>query len=194
MNRYLLLYALLATALCYLLFDHYHREEQRLRQNQSALIAHYRGRIDSLNASGEVLRLRCREFESLHAEAADRIRTLGIRLRRLEASATTVTHEEVQMSAPIDDTLIIRHHDTLPLCDTLRPFAWQDAWVRISGHIARDSIHCRITSYDTLHQIIHRVPRRFLFFRWGTKAIRQEIRSSNPHTRICYAEYVIIER
>ena len=49
---------------------------------------------------------------------------------------------------------------------------------------------CRIESVDTLRQIVHRVPRRFLFIRFGTKAVRQEIVSSNPHTRIVYAEYV----
>ena len=53
---------------------------------------------------------------------------------------------------------------------------------------------CRIRSVDTLRQAVHRIPRRFLFIRWGTKALRQEIVSTNPHTRIVYAEYVKIER
>ena len=52
----------------------------------------------------------------------------------------------------------------------------------------------RFESVDTLHQILHRVPRRLLFIRWGTKGVRQEIRSSNPHTRLVYADYVVIER
>lgn len=51
-----------------------------------------------------------------------------------------------------------------------------------------------IESRDTLRQIVHRIPRRFLFIRWGTKALRQEIISSNPHTRIVYSEYIRIER
>ena len=49
-------------------------------------------------------------------------------------------------------------------------------------------------SADTLRQVVHRVPRRFLFIRWGTKALRQEIVSSNPHTRIIYSDYVKFER
>lgn len=53
---------------------------------------------------------------------------------------------------------------------------------------------CRIRSIDTLRQVVHRIPRRFLFIRWGTKALRQEIVSTNPHTRIVHAEYVKIER
>jgi len=51
-----------------------------------------------------------------------------------------------------------------------------------------------VTSTDTLRQIVHRVPRRFLFIRWGTKAIRQEIVSTNPHTRIVYTEYIDMRR
>lgn len=81
-----------------------------------------------------------------------------------------------------------------PQFDTLKTFRWHDPWIRIEGSIARDSVRCRVSSVDTLRQVIHRIPRRFLFIRWGTKALRQEIVSSNPHTRIVYAEYVRIER
>lgn len=35
-------------------------------------------------------------------------------------------------------------------------------------------------------QEVCRVPRRLWFIRWGTKELRQEIVSSNPHTRITY--------
>ena len=64
----------------------------------------------------------------------------------------------------------------------------------VEGLVGRDTAACRVESRDTLVQILHRVPRRFLFIRWGTKAVRQEILSRNPHTKIVYAEYVKIER
>ncbi len=75
-----------------------------------------------------------------------------------------------------------------------RTFRWSDAWVTVEGVVTGDSVRCRVQSVDTLRQIVHRVPRRFLFFRWGTKAIRQEISSSNPHTRIVWTEYIRLER
>ena len=74
--------------------------------------------------------------------------------------------------------------------DTVRSFRWRDPWVTVEGRIRGDSVACRVESVDTLRQVVHRVPRRFLFIRFGTKAVRQEIVSSNPHTRIVYAEYV----
>ena len=62
------------------------------------------------------------------------------------------------------------------------------------GRIEEDSVSCRVESVDTLRQIVYRIPRRFLFIRWGTKALRQRIVSTNPHTRIVAAEYVRIEK
>ncbi|MEG1886285.1 MAG: DUF6549 family protein, partial [Alistipes sp.] len=84
--------------------------------------------------------------------------------------------------------------DTVILRDTLRLFRWHDTWVRVEGLIGADSVQCRVESVDTLQQIVHRIPRRFLFFRWGTKAIRQEIVSTNPHTQIVYSEYIEMKK
>ena len=60
--------------------------------------------------------------------------------------------------------------------------------------IRDDSIGVTLRSVDTLFQVVHRVPRQFLCFRFGTKAIRQEIVSSNPHTELVYSEYVELKR
>ena len=103
------------------------------------------------------------------------------------------------MQVPLHDTIVQR--DFAAVCDsgrlaaavrfdTVRSFRWRDPWVTVEGRIRGDSADCRVESVDTLRQVVHRVPRRFLFIRFGTKAVRQEIVSSNPHTRIVYAEYV----
>ena len=68
---------------------------------------------------------------------------------------------------------------------------WKDPWVNVDGIIKPDStVDLSIQSVDTLFQVVHRVPKKFLFIRYGTKAIRQEITSSNPHTKIVYSEYI----
>ena len=100
--------------------------------------------------------------------------------------ATTAAESEVAVSAPLRDTIIIRKS----IIDTLSHFAWSDKWVSIEGLINGEKVDCRIESIDTIRQIIHRVPRRFLFIPYGTKAIRQEVVSSNPHTHIVYSEYI----
>ena len=204
MKKYLILYAVLVTAALIFALRHYRSENQRLTQNQEALAAdltHYRTRAGEEAASAQVLRLRCAEFERLRAEDAAEIRRLGIRLRRLEATARLASTTQTRFQAPLKDTIAVRR-DTpgildptgSPQFDTLKTFRWHDPWIRIEGCIDRDSVRCRVSSVDTLRQVIHRIPRRFLFIRWGTKALRQEIVSSNPHTRIVYAEYIRIER
>lgn len=197
MKKYLLLYAVAVTALLVFTHRRYHAENRRLAQNQTALaseIAHYRTRSGTEAASVQALRLRCADFETLRAADAAEIRRLGIKLRRLEAAAKTVAATAVEARAPLRDTVLIRVRDSVFVRDTARLFRWRDPWVTVEGRIGRDSAACRIRSIDTLRQIVHRIPRRFLFIRWGTKALRQEIVPANPHTRIVYAEYVKIER
>lgn len=197
MKKYLLIYAVLVTALSVYGLRHYRSENRRLSQNQTALgteLTRYRTRAGEEAASAQVLRLRCAEFETLREADAARIRSLGIRLKRIEAASKTAISTDLDISAPLRDTVVVRQCNTLLFHDTLRTFRWHDPWVSIEGVIRRDSVACRIRSVDTLRQVVHRIPRRFLFFRWGTKALRQEIVSSNPHTRIVCSEYVKIEK
>lgn len=197
MKKYLILYAVVVTALVVYGYRYYRGETQRLTQNQTALatrLTHYRTQRDEEAASAQVLRLRCAEFEELRAADAQRIRELGIRLRRVEAAAKSTTQTRIEATTPLRDTIVVYHNDTIVVRDTLRMFRWHDTWVSVEGSVRRDSVHCRVESVDTLRQVVHRIPRRFLFFRWGTKALRQEIVSANPHTRIVSTEYIRIEK
>lgn len=200
MKKYLILAVLLLTAALGVVGKAYLStiaDRNRLTRNQTALldsVRHYKTKAGDEAASVQVLRLRCSEFEHLRAEDARRIRAMGIKLRRLEAAATLVAEQRMEVAAPLRDTLIVRQRDTVLLRDTIRMFRWNDAWCTVEGTMLPDSVVCKIETVDTLRQIVHRVPRRFLFIRWGTKAIRQEIVSTNPHTKIIHAEYVRLER
>lgn len=198
MKKFLLIYAAVATlfvagGVCVL--RSMRAENERLQENCSALtqdVSHYRSRLGREVASVQVLRLRCGEYEELRRADAERIRSLGVRIRRLESAAKSVAQTNVETTSRLHDTVVVR--DTLRVADTLRRFRWSDRWVTVEGEIAGDSVRCAVSSTDTLVQVVHRVPRRFLFIKYGTKAIRQEIFSTNPHTRITYTEYVRIER
>ena len=184
MKKILFFYALCAMAVAVWGFMR-HCEAERLDNNQTALteqIARYRTSLDESAASVRVLQLRCGEYERIRAEDAARIRDLGIKIKRLESAAKSAVRTEVEIVAPLRDTIILR--------DTLRLFRWQDPWVEVEGLIGLDSVECRVASIDTLRQVVHRVPRRFLFIKYGIKAIRQEVISSNPHSQIVYSEYI----
>ena len=188
MRKVLFYYSVVATLLfvvCGLYLHHNNREVARLRNNNEALSSEtklYKTRLDNSAASVVALQLRLNEYRKQHAEDLRRIRALDIKLRRVESVATTATESKVKFVAPRVETIILR--------DTLSLFRWSDSWTRVEGTIRNNDVECLVESIDTLHQVIHRVPHRWWFIRYGTKAIRQEITSSNPHTRIVYTEYI----
>lgn len=190
------------------------QDRERLKTNQRALldsVTHYKTAAGKEAASVEALQLKVSELERYKADAAREIRSLGIRLRRVEATAAAATHTEIQIKVPLTDSMRrIRLENLHATADSVKArlnqefagrsliagqgFEWDDGHVRVRGLVTEDSVTCSVRSIDTLRQIVHRVPRRFLFIRWGTKAIRQEVISSNPHTRIVYAEYIEMRR
>lgn len=195
MKKYLFIYALITTAIIVVGTRYFLGENARLENNNHALmqsVQTYRTRAEESAASVQVLRLKIGEYEELRAADAERIRKLNVKLKHLQSAAKSVTATAINITAPVRDTVILR--DTLHLCDTVRLFRWQDSWVTVDGVIEQDSVSCSVTSIDTLHQVIHRIPRRFLFFRFGTKALRQQIVTSNPHNKIVYTEYIKIEK
>lgn len=178
-----------ALAITLIIYSRAQREVERAEQNIYALeesITHYQTQLGKQAASIQALRLECDELRHLRQQDAQKIGSLGIKLRRVESLAKSSTTTSVELKSPLRDTVI--------LSDSVKEFFWRDNWVEILGRIRKDSVECRLTSHDTLFQVVHRIPRRFLFIKWGTKALRQEIVSTNPHSRIVYAEYIKIEK
>ncbi len=212
MKKYLILAVLLLVAALGIVGKAYRRaidDRNRLARNQTTLldsVDHYRTAAGREAASVQALELKVSELERYKADAAAEIRSLGIKLRRVESVATTTARTEVCITAPLTDAADVSPKKSVLPSDSIetgsdgmpteevKTFRWEDGHVDICGTIATDSVRCEVVSIDTLRQVVHRVPRRFLFIRWGTKAIRQEIVSTNPHTRIVYAEYIDMRR
>lgn len=195
-------------------------ERRRMQSNNEVLtdsVMFYRTESGKSAASRQVFELRASELERYNKQLAATVRELRIRTRRLEAAAMTATRTEVQITTPLEPAgpqpsawekygaAVRRNADSvkaaldrkfpgLPSVPEAKVFRWSDRHVSVDGIIRADSVSCHVISIDTLQQIVHRVPRRFLFIRWGTKAVRQEVVSSNPHTQIVYTEYIELRR
>lgn len=172
-----------------------HDERQRLEANQHSLmtdVEYYRTR-DSLSAAGvERLTLTNREFRR-HAEELERsVEDLQLKLRRLQSASRTAITTAYPVETQLRDTVILR--DTLNVRDTVRLLQFENPWLTLDGILEDDIFRGRIESRDTLIQLIHRVPRRLWFIRLGTKAIRQEVTTRNPYSRITYTEYIELKR
>ena len=95
----------------------------------------------------------------------------------------------MEFSTQIPDTVLHR-----PVVDTIRLPLYTDTWNSVQATLIGDRIEGRFSSVDTLHQVVYRVPHRFLFIRYGTKELCQVITSSNPSTRLVYSSHITIER
>lgn len=195
MTKALFIYALSVTALLLLVGSNRQRlrsENQRLNQNIVALTSDvelYRTRSGESAAEVGSLRLRQSELEQTNEALTDQIDQLKIRLRHINSLATAATQTVVEFSSQIPDT-VLRH----PVVDTIRLPFYTDTWNSVQATLIGDRIEGRFSSVDTLHQVVYRVPHRFLFIRYGTKELRQVITSSNPSTRLVYSSHITIER
>lgn len=194
MNKYLCIACVILAVACASLWgvnSNLRQEKERLTGNQEALmeeVQYYQDEAGRNAASVQRLELSKAELEAYNGELTQRIEDLNIKLKHLQAATTTATQTNVKIKTIIKDTII--YIDTGML--VLPAIKWQDPWVKVDGIIMPDSstVDLSIQSVDTLYQVVHRVPKKFWFVRYGTKAIRQEITSSNPHTKIVYSEYI----
>ena len=168
----------------------YESENERLVANQSVLmdeVQYYMTEAGHSAASVEELTLTNSELKAGYADVCKVADELGVKVKRLEAAAKTATKTKVKVVTQIKDSIVYVAGVGL---DSLKVFRWQDPWVEVQGAIRADSVALDVASSDTLTTIIHRVPHKFWFIKWGCKAIRQEVVSSNPHTKITYTEYI----
>ncbi len=174
-------------------------DRDRLKENQSLLLHNGKVDIKQTNtglsqASVPALTLRSSEFRQSGDTLLQVAKSAGIKTSRISEAATASTATRVDFNTRVFRTAV---HDTvrdtiaesLPTLSPSKQLSWNDSWVSLSGTITDSMFHGSITVVDTLDIIVHRVPKRFLFFRFGCKQVRMDIISRNPHTRLTYARY-----
>lgn len=197
MKKYLiimcLVLAMLSAWLAHTLYKS-NGENKRLQDNQEVLmgkVQYYETKAGESAASVLRLQLAKDELERNYQAICQEAKDLGIKVKRLQSVAQTATSGNIEIQADVRDSIVYKPE--IHLVDTLKTFSWKDPpWVYVSGVIDSGKVNLSVNTTDTLIQIVHRVPKRFLCFRFGTKAIRQEIVSKNPHTHIKYSEYIEI--
>ena len=199
MKKYLIIICLALAVLCAWLgqaLSRCNKDMERLQNNQNALMQEvrlYETKLGESAASVQRLQLTKDELEGKYKAICQEAEDLGIKLKRLQSVSQTTTQAEIHAKAEIRDSIIYKPE--IHLVDTLKAFCWKDPpWAFVDGVIDSGKVDLSISTNDTIIQIVHRVPKKFLFFRFGTKAIRQEIISKNPHNRIIYSEYIELKK
>ena len=148
------------------------------------------------------LRMTRGELEEFRSDEVERLQQRGLSLRT--TLTLTTLHTALLLDTLVKTPTLYSLNSTSDTSTTTTPIAplltdsllrlqWRDSWVSLTLDVAEHQSRLQLTSTDTLRQRLYRIPYRWWIFRWGTKAVRQEIASSNPHTRLVYAEYIELE-
>jgi len=169
------------------------KEKNRLNDNQTTLLTDvkfYKTK-DSLSAAGvDRLTLKNSEFEKYNSDLVKEVENLNIKVRRLQSVSETGIKTEYKIKTVVKDSLVYR--DGKPL--TVQCINQHDKWMSLDGCIINKFFEGKMASIDSIDQFVHRVPRKFLFIKYGTKAIRQEVVSKNPNSTIYYSKYIELKR
>lgn len=176
-------------------------ECKRLAANQEALMnecAEYQSESERNAMNTLELQLTYDELNEHYQDIVAKAEDLNLKVKRLQSVSDAGTNTEVKIQTVLRDSIIYRDSiltDTLyQYIDTIKTFKWSDPWILCNGSIYNDSIKMNIASTDTITQFVHRIPKKWWFFRWGTKAIKQDIVCSNPHTRLTYTKYIELKK
>ncbi len=167
-------------------------EKKRLANNQESLLSdveYYKTESGKNAASVQKLELTKSELEKHCIDLTQTVEDLGIKVKRLQSASTTVTKTEVEIQTVVHDSIVYRDRPVI-----LKTINWKDPWIKLDGILDGEDFSAKIQSIDTLNHIAHRVPKKFLFFRFGTKAVRLEVVNKNPHSQIVYTEYIELKK
>jgi hypothetical protein len=198
MKKYIILFSLITLLIVGLIASmhtiaYLRTENSRLTGNQNALLSDIRfyQTKDSLSAASvERLQFTKSELERYNSDLVQTVEDLNIKVKRLQSVSQTATKTTYNIETVFKDTIIVNYKDSTVVLDTLRCVNYKDAYLTFEACEQNDTLNTFIESRDTLITIVHRVPKRFWFIRFGTKAIRQEVLSKNPHSKISYTEYI----
>jgi hypothetical protein len=169
-------------------------ERYKYRHNTDALLSDVkRLRIDSTTTAIDIktLRLTVDEYRQYRAEDAEKIRKMGVKLNDLQLAAKHSLEINAPLEAELKDSVIVR--DTVRV--NIKTVEINTPYLQLNGTIENNRLLGKIHLPVTLQQAVWIEPKyRFLWWRWGTKAIHQTVSSDNPYVEIRYSEVIEIRK
>ena len=164
------------------------KEKETLETNQDVLIKQnttFKTK-EGLNASKiNALTLNLSSTKEYYSNLIKEAEKAGIVPKRI----TSIT----EVGTVTRDTIIVRLIDSIFLKDTIKCFDYNDNYMAMQGCIKKDSLSLNYSNRDSLIQFVSIVPKQWLCFKWGVKAINQTIVSKNPKTTFIYQKYIEIK-
>lgn len=171
-------------------------ENERLSSNQDALLTKaqtYKTESDRNAMSVKTLTLTVDELKEHESQLTDKCKELELKLKRVQSITQAGTQSDYNLTGVVRDSIV--YVPVKGAYDTLRCSDYQDPYISFSYCVDSANIYTAdIQTRDTITAIAHRIPKKFLFFRYGTKEIKMEVLSSNPHTSLTTATHVVVEK
>lgn len=168
------------------------KQRERLERNQSALLSSIEFyRIDSAKnvASIQQLRLTKEELESSNSSLLSDIEALKIKLKRVNSASSVTTESKYEIQTQIKDSIVYRDS----IIYRYKCIDYHTPYLILQGCVVSPTEFVGVVqTFDSITRIEHRVPKKFLFFNCGTKLVKEEYVSKNPHTVITNVETVTI--
>ena len=164
-------------------------EKNRYKNNQEALTTELQTyKTESGKNAAKILQLELskKEFEKICADQAEIVKDMNLKIKRLESVSSTGSKTTVHATTVLTDTVIKTVHDSVFVYENGKHFTWNDNWNKIEGTIVGDKVDCLYEGNDTITVAAVRIPKKFLFFRWGCKGIEVNISHQNPSSEITY--------
>lgn len=184
---YLWLLTIIAVVWLFFAFIDSREEVKRLSTNQTALNTPkkvFKTKSGKSAVKVQAVTYTKKELKKYNPELVADAKDAGIRVSDIQSVA------DIGFVANIDTVVPTTKTDT-SVC-----FNYNDSNFTVVGcyYPGTDSANVAAAYRDSLQILVTRVPKQFLFFKWGCKAINLNIISSNKSTEFRYAKYVELKK
>ena len=167
-------------------------ERNQYRQNTHSLLSSIETlRKDSSIQANQVqtLTLSLDEYKKYREEDSQIIKDLKLKIKQVSSIAKQELEVKVPINVPVKNIVVT---DGIP--DTIQTVSYNNQYVSFKGYIKHDSLTAQFNIPVTISQIMYKIPKRkFLWWSWGCKAIKQIIVTNNPYVQLNYSEYIEIQ-
>ena len=147
----------------------------RLDRNVSALSAsevQYKTKLGDAAVKKQALEVSQRELKKLNADLHKEISALNVRVKDALSASRTITKTVILETVKVDTI------NNIPTAQ------YSDQWNTIQSEQLGDSTKLFYTGTDSIVGVVSVKRKKFLFFRWGVKAIEYDLSNKNPKTKI----------
>lgn len=132
----------------------------------------YLTKLGDAAAKRQVLELSEKELRKSNADLHEEIKALNIRVKDALSATKTTTKT------------IIRERVRVDTVNNVIQAEYKDDWNTVRSEQVGDSVCLYYEGRDSIVGVVSIRKKRFLFFRWGVKAVEYDLSNKNPKTRI----------